>query len=153
MSGIKSQQSGEVFERHVRYYCNILRNKRIADIRKNPVEKRLIYDHRLKKQRLVYAEKQTVDFSGFFYKDGKYIAFDAKHKPNAKNWWTYSNKHKQFHQIQYLYDVWKSGGTAFLILGVSGDRIIKVVPDESWNEASSVKIIFNDHPLIDFDRL
>ncbi|MFH1565443.1 MAG: Holliday junction resolvase RecU [bacterium] len=153
MAGRKSQQSGEVFEKHLRYICNILRNKGIADIRKNPVEKKLIYDSRLRKQRLVYAEKQTVDFEGFYFGNGKHIAFDAKHKQNAKNSWTYSNKHKQFHQTRYLYNVWKSGGTAFLLLWVSGDRIVKVLPNESWDMADSIKIVFNKHIVFEYNQL
>lgn len=148
--GIRPQKQGSDFETRIENICQVYKNQNFAVIDKVPVEKIMV------RGRLIYKKKSTVDFIGFDKLTGRYICFDAKSRTNAVNSWTYGNSkrlHKQFHQIEHLYSAWRAGAASFLLLKVKGNRIFKIVPDETWKNKIAVKIIFDEHKQIDNENL
>lgn len=146
MAGIYSQRSGKYFEKQIEIICGYLRSRKIANIIKLPVEK---IQNRYGK--MIYVKKSTVDFIGYYYNNGRFICFDVKNRPEAVNSWTFGNN-KQQHQIQYLYEAYNAGTEAFLLIRINGNKLVKVRPDETWNSADAVKIIFDEHKIYNFDK-
>jgi len=141
--GIVPQQLGASFEKVILTICNSLRNRGIAWIDKKATET----GKDKKTGNLYYKKKSTVDFVGF-EAGGRHVCFDAKNIRN-KTHWTYCTRH----QIQHLYDAWKSGCFSFLLISSGDNRIYKVVPDASWDGAEKVRIDFREHTEIAYNDL
>jgi len=103
---------GSHLEQLIQYANTQYQNKGIARIDKisTPIDPERvlpngkIYGH--------YAQKSTVDYIGTI-KPGKFICFDCKETSDKKRL-PLKNIHR--HQIEYMLDVYKFGGTAFLIV-------------------------------------
>ena len=147
MAGNKSKQSGKSFEANVESVCKHLRASNIADIVKLPVQK---IQNRYGK--IIYTKKSTVDFLGYWRRNGTFICFDTKNRPTSVNSVTIGND-KQKHQIKYLYDAHLAGCDAFFLIRIRGDRLVKVRPDESWRDKQAIKIIFDKHIIFDWNNI
>lgn len=130
--GIVSQRKGRVFEQHLEYCFQVLKNKNICDIRKVPTA--MSWDARQKKY--IFVKKSSVDFLGFVYGSGIHVAIEVKFvdQEDIKSWYF-----ARPHQIAYLCKVWKSHGISFLILRHL-DRILIYFPQQEWLEKKSIKI-------------
>jgi recombination protein U len=151
--GIIPQKRGASFEKTVKQLCDILKAQNIAWITKkatdtgfkpekrNPGEK---YNRKkaFKADEVFFRKKSTVDYEGFDA-SGRHVCFECKNTKNIKSW-TYDYS-KCEHQIRHLYNAWKQGCYAFVLIKNGRNKIYKVVPDESWDSGESIKINFKDH--------
>lgn len=131
LRGQRAKASGDLFENIISSKCLEYRISRIADIRKIAVEKRF------KNGKVIYAEKSNIDYNGFLYLSGKHIAIEAK---NVINGSSFGNRFVKPHQIEYLYDVYKAGGIALLIICfMSLNKVLVIeLTDKAYNYFNSL---------------